>query len=62
MFFVDSHCHLNFPDFKGNEEEIVNNAKHVGIERFLSACTRLSELPELIDLTRRFPEVVAYSG
>ena len=62
MFFVDSHCHLNFPDFKGNEEEIVNNAKHVGIERFLSACTRLSELPELIDLTRRFPEVVASVG
>ncbi len=60
--FIDSHCHLNFPDFKGKENEIVNNAKRLGIERFLTACTRLSELPELIELTRKFPEVFASVG
>ena len=60
--FIDSHCHLNYPDFKGKEAEIVDNAKQLGVERFLTACTRLSELPELIDLTRRFPEVVASVG
>ena len=62
MFFVDSHCHLNFPDFKGKEAEIVNNAKQAGIERFLTACTRLPEVPELIELTRRFSEVFASVG
>ena len=62
MFFVDSHCHLNFPDFKGKEAEIVANAEQAGVGRFLSACTRLREVPELIELTRRFPEVFASVG
>ena len=62
MFFVDSHCHLNFPDFKGREAEIINNAKQAGIERFLTACTRLSEVSELIALTKTFPEVFASVG
>ena len=62
MYFIDSHCHLNFPDFVGKEAEIIENAKSLGIERFLTACTRLSELPELIELTRRFPEVFASVG
>ena len=60
--FIDSHCHLNFPDFKGREAEIVNNAKQVGIGHFLTACTRLSEVPELLELTRTFPEVFASVG
>lgn len=59
---VDSHCHLNFPDFKGKEAEIVNSAKQVGIARFLTACTRLSEVSELLELTRTFPEVFASVG
>ena len=62
MFFVDSHCHLNFPDFKGKEAEIIGNAEQAGVGRFLSACTRLEEVPELIGLTRRFPEVFASVG
>ena len=60
--FVDSHCHLNFLDFKGKEDEIIDTAKQAGIGCFLSACTRLPEVPELIDLTRRFPEVFASVG
>ena len=60
--FVDSHCHLNFPDFKGKEAEIIANAEQAGVGHFLTACTRLSEVPELIDLTRRFPEVFASVG
>lgn len=60
--FVDSHCHLNFPDFKGKEAEIIDNAKKVGVERFLTACTRLKEVPELIELTEIFPEVFASVG
>ena len=62
MYFVDSHCHLNFPDFKGKEAEIIANAKQAGIERFLTACTRLSEVSELIDLTHKFSEVFASVG
>lgn len=62
MYFVDSHCHLNFPDFKRKEAEIIASAKKAGIERFLTACTRLSEVSELMDLTRTFPEVFASVG
>ena len=62
MFFVDSHCHLNFPDYNGKEKEIIDKAEQVGVNRFLTACTRLSEVPELISLTEKCPEVFASVG
>ena len=33
---VDSHCHLNFPQFKGKLDEIVKRALDNGIYRMLT--------------------------
>ncbi|MBR1778870.1 MAG: TatD family hydrolase [Alphaproteobacteria bacterium] len=62
MFFVDSHCHLNFPDYQDNCDEVIENAEKIGIKRFLTVCTKLQELPELITLTQRYPHVFASVG
>ncbi len=62
MFFVDSHCHLNFPDYRSEQDKIIKQAEDLGIERFLTVCTKLEELPDLIALTRRNPHVFASVG
>ncbi|MCX7644138.1 MAG: TatD family hydrolase [Rhodobacteraceae bacterium] len=42
---VDSHCHLDFPDFAGQREEIVARAVAAGVRRMVTICTRLRQEP-----------------
>jgi len=42
---VDSHCHLDFPDFEGEIPEIVKRAKAAGITRMVTICTKLKNEP-----------------
>jgi len=40
---VDSHCHLDFPDFATEREAIVARARSAGVETMLTIGTRLDE-------------------
>lgn len=42
---VDSHCHLDLPEFKGEIKEIVARATAVGVNRLVTICTRLKDEP-----------------
>jgi TatD DNase family protein len=44
---VDSHCHLDFPDFEGEIPEIVERAKAAGVARMVTICTRLRNEPSV---------------
>jgi TatD DNase family protein len=37
---VDSHCHLDFPDFEGELEDVIARAHAAGVRRMVSICTR----------------------
>lgn len=43
MFIVDSHCHLNFPEFEGKVPQIIENAKQSGVKVMQTICTKKSE-------------------
>jgi len=53
---VDSHCHLNYPDFMEQEgiAEIISRAKSVGVGHMLTICTKLEEFPDILKLTDEF--------
>ena len=38
---VDSHCHLDFPDFNGELPDILARARAAGVTRMVTICTRL---------------------
>jgi TatD DNase family protein len=40
---VDSHCHLDFPDFAAEREAIIARARSAGVGTMLTICTRLDE-------------------
>lgn len=40
---VDSHCHLDFPDFAAERAAIIARARSAGVETMLTICTRLDE-------------------
>jgi TatD DNase family protein len=42
---VDSHCHLDFPDFAAEREAIIARARSAGVETMLTIGTRLDEFP-----------------
>jgi len=44
---VDSHCHLDFPDFAGELNEVVQRAVDQGVTRMVSICTRLRNVPQV---------------
>ncbi len=42
---VDSHCHLDFPDFDGDRDDLVVRARAAGVTRMVTICTRASAEP-----------------
>lgn len=42
---VDSHCHLDFPDFNGELDAILTRARAAGVRRMVTICTRLKNEP-----------------
>jgi TatD DNase family protein len=44
---VDSHCHLDFPDFAGRVGEIVARAQAAGVARMVTICTKLPSEPSV---------------
>lgn len=42
---VDSHCHLDFPDFAEEREAIIARARDTGVATMLTISTRLDQFP-----------------
>ena len=59
---VDSHCHLDFPDFAGEVVGILARAKEAGVGLMLTVGTQLSRAAAGIALAERFPEIYATVG
>ena len=57
MKFVDSHCHLDFPDFEGELDEVVTRAVDGGIGHMLTICTRLSRFEQVHNVAKRFDNI-----
>ena len=50
---TDSHCHLDFPDFEGQLDQIIANAAAAGITRMVTICTKLRNEPAVRAIARR---------
>jgi TatD DNase family protein len=59
---VDSHCHLDFPDFVDDLDGVVARARAAGIGRLVTISTRVRKLDDLLAITARFPEVYCSVG
>lgn len=59
---VDSHCHLDFPDFLGKEEELLAAMSEHGVGSALIAGVTLERFPGVIALVERFKNLYAGVG
>ena len=44
---MDSHCHLDFPDFDGERDALIERARAAGVTRMVTICTKLREEPNV---------------
>ncbi len=59
---IDSHCHLNFPDFKDDLDEVMRRADLNGIKTMLTVNTRLSESLAIQKIADTYPSVFCTVG
>ncbi|MFT3937324.1 TatD family hydrolase [Rhodopseudomonas sp.] len=59
---VDSHCHLDFPDFADDLAGIVARAEASGVGRMVTISTRVKKLPDLVAIAERYPNVYCSVG
>lgn len=59
---VDSHTHLDFPDFEGQHGEILARAHAAGVTRMVTICTRLKFEPRVRALAETLPGVFYAAG
>jgi TatD DNase family protein len=60
--FVDSHCHLNFPQYAETLEQVRADMQAAGVDRALCISTTLEEFPQVHDLATRFDNFWATVG
>lgn len=59
---VDSHCHLDFPDFADELDQVVARAQALGVGKMLSIATRLDRFDRVLAVAERFDDVYCTVG
>lgn len=59
---TDSHCHLDFPDFDAERDEVVARAVAAGVTRMVTICTKLRAEPRVRAIAETFAPVFYAAG
>ncbi|MDB4009170.1 TatD family hydrolase [Amylibacter sp.] len=59
---VDSHCHLDFPDFEGEIPDLVARANDAGVKRIVTICTKLKNEPSVRKIAEEHEAVYYAAG
>jgi len=59
---VDTHCHLDFPDFTPELDAVVARARAAGVGRFVTISTHVTKFPEIAAIAERYDDVFCTVG
>jgi TatD DNase family protein len=59
---VDSHCHLDFPDFAPELDAVVVRAQAAGVGHIVTISTRVRRHAQVLAIAERFPNVTCSVG
>ena len=60
--YIDSHCHLDFPDLVGRLDEILNRMQQNSVDRALCVSVNLQDFPQVLALAEKYPHLYASVG
>jgi len=59
---TDSHCHLDFPDFDDERDQVIERALDVGVHRMVTICTKLRSEPQVRAIAEKYAPVFYAAG
>ncbi|MEX2009409.1 MAG: TatD family hydrolase [Dongiaceae bacterium] len=59
---VDSHCHLDFPEFADELDRVVARAAAAGVGVLVTICTKVSEFARVLAVAERYDNVYCSVG
>lgn len=62
IHITDSHCHLDFPDFDAERDEVVARARAAGVHRMVTICTQLHQEPLVRSIAEQHAGVFYAAG
>lgn len=62
MPFVDSHCHLDFPELAGNIDDVLAQMLHNDVIGALCVSVNLAGFPQVLALAEQHPNIYASVG
>ncbi len=60
--FIDSHCHLDFPDFAGHLDAVLGRMRENRVDAALCISVTLPDFPAVLSLAERHPQLWATVG
>ena len=62
MPFIDSHCHLNFPELAGNISDVLAQMRHNDVVGALCVSVNLADFPQVLALAEQHSNIYASVG
>ncbi|MDZ7824407.1 MAG: TatD family hydrolase [Ahrensia sp.] len=62
MVLVDSHCHLDFPDFGSELDAVVARARSAGLVRMITICTRVAKFTQVLAVAKAYDDIYCSVG
>ena len=50
---IDTHCHLDFPDFEAERDDIVARAHAAGVKQMITISTRVRKFPTIVAIAEK---------
>ena len=57
MTLIDSHCHLDFPDFEADLDAVVERARAAGVERMITIGAQVGKAARAVEIAERYDDV-----
>ena len=62
MMLIDSHCHLDFPDFDAERDAVVERAGNAGVAMMVTISTRVRQFDRIRAIAETYPNVFCSVG
>jgi len=62
IMLIDTHCHLDFKDFDGDRDEVIDRAKAKGIEKIINVASSIEGTRRAVELAAKYDMIYASVG
>jgi TatD DNase family protein len=59
---IDTHAHLDYPDFTGDFDDVLRRATDAGVTRIITIGTSVESSRRAVDLAEKYPNIFAVIG